>query len=150
MKKFNSKLKPLIKYRKEIEHLRQKELFLSQTLFKYASENLHHLQQEAVQLNEDIRNLIKMEEHPSKLSGYYLYLASLKNRIEEQRKEVIKSQQKMEERRRTLIQAMQKRKIVENLNEKQYASWDYATQEEERTFLDELATMRYMRDKIKK
>lgn len=149
MKKFDFKLAPLLKYREEIEHLRQKELVIAHNQLQHLRDRLTELNA----INQNIMEKVRKKEgpiiDPREFSSTFEFLNTLGKRMKTQETEILKAQQRVEEKRKAVISAMQKRKIVENLQEKQYAAWDYEIQEQEKSFFDELATIRYMRDKLK-
>lgn len=149
MKKFDFKLAPLLKYREEVEHLRRKELFITYTQLQHLRDQLKELELSFIEVSERVNKQESSIIDPPENEAIFEYLRFLGKKIKLQKDEILKVQHKVEERRKVVITAMQKRKIVENLQEKQYATWDYEYQEKEKSFFDELATIRYMRDKLK-
>jgi flagellar export protein FliJ len=71
----------------------------------------------------------------------------LKNKITRQKNLVAEAEASVERQRKEVVKAMQKRKIIENLQDKKYSEWETLNFNLERASLDELATMRYSKSK---
>lgn len=149
MKKFNFELSSLLKYRNEVEQLRKKQLFLAQTDLHNAFDHLRKYEKELERLRQEFNTHNQEFIILSDVTAYFSYSQLLKSKMDQQKKEIQRYQQIFETKRQAAIQAMQKRKIVENLQEKQYAAWEHDYLENEKSFFDELATIRFMRSKIK-
>ncbi len=149
MKKFIFKLEPLLNFRKQEEHLKRKELFLAHTHLQHLIGKMEELEKECLDLDETIRRKSAIHVDTAEIVGFYDYKQVVNEQLKRYKEEIAKTHQRIEKRREAVIEAMQKRKIVENLQEKQSSSWESAFQEKEKTFFDELATIRYMRDKQK-
>jgi len=146
MKKFHFNLITLLKVRCEKEKLTQKEFMAAQMELDRLLEKMALLQQEGKTLEEEIRTKQQAGIHPSELSNFLDYLNLIRQRIAEQEDGVMRAKNIVEEKRAALSHAMKERKVIEKLKETKFAQWEKEMQTREKGFLDELATMRYVRD----
>jgi len=77
------------------------------------------------------------------------HLGVVKEDLEKQVQKVVESSQKLEEQRGKLIEAMKDKKIIDRHKERQLDSWKKMMQDLETKFLDEIGTLRHVRDKMK-
>lgn len=149
MKKFQFTLRALLQFRKDEETLRQKELFIAQTYLDRLTKELQELEQECLKLDEEIRLKEAIRLNAVEIDAHFTYIRSAKKKIVQYKRVLAETQLQVDRKRQALLKAMQKKKVVEHLQEKQLANWEYEYKEAEKAFFDELATIRYMRDKLK-
>ena len=75
------------------------------------------------------------------------HLGVVKKDLDQQVEKVVQASQKLEEQRMKLIDAMKDKKIIDRHKEKQLDAWRKVMQDLETKFLDEIGTIRYIRDK---
>lgn len=150
MKKFQFTLHALLQFRKEEETHKQKELFLAQTFFEKLVKELNQLTKEFQDIEEEIRSKEQKSLHAAEVVALFDYLKLIRKKIDLLKTNIQEAQYQVNKRRQAVIRAMQKKKVVEHLQEKQLADWTYEYKETEKAFFDELATIRYMQNKIKK
>ena len=108
---------------------------------------------------EEIRDRKKGEEHQirqtfkkgpvsdfEKVLRRHAHLGILKEGLDKQIEEVIKSSQKLEDQREKLITSMKDKKIIEKNKENRFKDYQKELQALEIKFLDEIATERYKRE----
>ena len=79
----------------------------------------------------------------NEIKQYELYKFDLEENIELQRQVVDKKTIELEERRLELVDSQKNRKIMENLKEKDYQSYQEKVNLEEQKFLDEMSVLKY-------
>lgn len=147
MKKFHFSLEALLEYRRQQENKAYKEFLETRLVFEKNLDILDNLIQEERILNEAIRQNEKQLPDLLQLECQFDYLQLLGQRIAKQKSRVNEAKKNMEKQRKELTFALQKRKIIENLYERKFSEWEYTLQEKERSFFDELAAIRFLKDK---
>lgn len=78
------------------------------------------------------------------------HLGVIKEDLDKQVEKVVTASQKLEEQRLKLIGAMKDKKIIDKHKERQLEQWRKVMQDLETKFLDEIGTIRHVRDKMQK
>lgn len=150
MKQFNFPLKTLLEVRKQKEILARKDLFEAHLQMKKMLDGLYALLREWKNLIETLKTNQNEKMPAHKLMENFEYFRLLKNKIDLQNKNLKESKISIEFHRKAVIEAMQRRKIIENLKEKKSAEWEAENLNQEKMHIDDLATTRYTHAKLKK
>lgn len=144
MKKFRFSLSTLLKVRREKENIARKNLQEAHLFLNKMTNALKDLENQRDGVFESLRQEQRMAHHTAIITDHFNYLALLKKKIVNQHILIEEARYQLELQRKAVIKAMQDRKIIENLSEKQYAEWEYNMNEQEKMFFDELATIRFL------
>jgi|SaaInlStandDraft_3_1057020.scaffolds.fasta_scaffold121366_2 flagellar protein FliJ len=147
MKKFTFNLETVLKVRKQREEAAQRDMVKALKRLESLKEILKLLQDEVYSLEEELQQRQKHSPNVRDFYDYLLYLQSVKKKIEVQQDEVFKAHNIMEERRSVTVAAQRQKKVIENIKDKHYDEWSEHLLKTEQKFLDELATIRYIREK---
>lgn len=147
MKKFNFKLETLLKVKKEKEKEAQKEFFSANQVLERLKEQEQDLKNESREMEELVRFTQKNDPNPMKIRDISDYLRSIKEKIFALQDDLMKAANIVEGKRRLMVEAMAKRKSIDKLKEKQYEVWEQEIKEAENKFIDDLAVMRYLKNK---
>ena len=137
----------LLRLRKQKEQAAQKEAMLAHQQLNKVKEALDLLQSECDFLADELRKKQKTTRSIHDFRNYYLYLQELRRKIESQQDEMLKAQNLLEIKREKVAEAMQNKKILENIKDKQYAEWQEQFEKLEAKLIDELATIKFIRNK---
>jgi flagellar FliJ protein len=140
MGKFSFRLERLLKIAKHREEEAKKNLALCLTELKNGQEQLLLLSRQQTQA---LRALV--EGQKGKISIHQLisnhqYCQFLKSEVEKKQREVIKLEKKVEEAREQLKEILKKRKILDNLKDKQFTDYIFEEQKSLQKDLDEIAS----------
>ncbi len=145
MGRFVFKLEPLYEYRQRIEEISQKEF----------SEALKRLEEEEARLNclkaSSLRAASEIDEMKENDSGveeinlYYLYIAGLKNRIDEQEKILKEFKEALEMKRARLIEASKGKKVLEIMKERSLNSYREDQNREDQKATDDMVNSLHKR-----
>lgn len=145
MGRFVFKLEPLYEYRQRIEEICQKEF----------SEALRRLDDEVARLNclkaSSRRAAVEIDEMKESGAGmeeinlYYLYIAGLNNRIDEQEKILKESREALEVKRARLIEASKGKKVLEIMKERSLKSYRDDLNREDQKANDDMVNSLYKR-----
>lgn len=148
-KKFNYGLETVLKVRgirekKEQEHFAEKK---REYLTEKEKEEL--LKDKKKGEEQEIRQAFsgKVSDF-EKVLRRHAHLGVLKGEIETQVEKVIDASRKLEEQREKLLQSMKDKKIIEKDKEKKLGQFTKAVQDLEMKFLDEIATERFIHEKM--
>ena len=139
------KLEALLSHRRHQEEVCQKELARSQRKLADEQEKLSRTKQ----LKRE--NIVKLQARQketisvSDIILYMNYIAQLSKKIEEQFACVRQAAKKVNQKRSELIGIVKKRKTLEKLKEKDWLAYQKKLLQDERKFMDELATTRHAR-----
>ena len=147
MKKFNFNLKALLNFRKQQEEEAQREMMLARQQLQKILGILEHLEHECTLLEEDLRNKQGGKQNIEEYRSHYFYLQDLRQKIQSHQDRVMEAQNLVEKKRQAVNQAMQNKKIIENIHEKQYSEWKSEYEKLESKLSDELSTIRHIRNK---
>jgi|EndMetStandDraft_5_1072996.scaffolds.fasta_scaffold54056_2 flagellar export protein FliJ len=147
MKKFAFSLATLLQFRRQQEEIAHKNLLETHLVLR---KFIILLEEMALELDDVLKQTAHAQvekKHPASIALFYHYMDHLKNKITRQKNLVAEAEASVERQRKEVVKAMQKRKIIENLQDKKYSEWETLNFNLERASLDELATMRYSKSK---
>jgi flagellar FliJ protein len=142
---YRFKLEALLNHRRHQEEICQKELARSQRKLADEQAKLNR----SKQLKRD--NILKLRARQKESVSvfdiilYMNYISQLSKKIEEQVPCVRQAAQKVNQKRNELIGIMKKRKTMEKLKDKDWLSYQKKMMQDERKFMDEVATTRHAR-----
>lgn len=141
---FKFKLESVLEYKKKIEEEEQRELARLKEILRQEQERLEHLKMTKA---EEMKELVEKSSqgllNVAEIQMYHSHLKRLDKEIASQEITVQRAAIDVEEQRQKLINASKEKKTYEKLKEKHKTAFELAIDEEERKFIDELATMRY-------
>ena len=143
MKKFRFNLTALLEVRRKKENIAKIELFDAQVVLENILGKLSALIVQSEKIKDEIRILQKTSAGHLEMIGHMEYLKLLNTRIARQKLVVMEALNGVEKQRAAVTAAMQNKKIIENLEDKERTEWESAFQGTEKALFDELATMRY-------
>ena len=138
MKKFKFSLEALLNHRIRKEQELQKEVSLCE--YEVINEKSillqikHDITKTYDELNYKQTNRMKISEH----IRYINFISRLNNSILIQEDKITKVENKFILKREELIEAVKKRKVVDNLKEKKLLAYKDEQQKEEQNFMDEV------------
>lgn len=147
MKKFIFSLQTLLEVRQKQENIALKELLDARLILQKTLAMLEELEKLKNSIKDEIRYNEARSFNPYEAGQYFQHLRNIKRRIANQERYVLEAKESMEQKRKLLTQAIQKRKMIENLQEKKFTEWEHEIQSKDQAFFDELATIRFLRDK---
>jgi flagellar FliJ protein len=142
---YRFKLEALLNHRRHQEEICQKELA---RLKRQLADEQEKLRRQKQQKRENIRNLQARQKKSNTVSDiilYMKYIEQLSKEIEQQATCVREATQKVSQKRNELIGIMKKRKTLEKLKEKDWLAYQKKMLQDERKFMDEVATTRHAR-----
>ena len=142
---YRFKLQALLSHRRHQEEICQKELARSRRKLADEQEKLNRTKQLR---RENILKLQAGQKENIRVSDiilYMNYIAQLSKNIEAQFVCVRQAAKKVNQKRSELIDIMKKRKTLEKLKEKDRLDYQKKLMQDERKFMDELATTRHAR-----
>ena len=142
-------MKTLLMIRKHRENSAQKEMLQARQYLQKILEILEELQEESTLLGQQLQSRLKGKSSVFEYRNHFMYLEVLQQKIQERQDDILKAQNIVEAKRVAVTKAMQNKKIIEKIREKQYSSWQDKYQKLEAKMLDELATIRHIRTKEK-
>lgn len=142
---YRFKLEALLKHRRHQEEVLQKELadaqkkLAAEQSIQRAFERKKRRRVQELQRRQTSGNTI------TDIVLYLTYIEHLSANIEDQKQRVQIVQQLAHQKRNELIASMKKRKALEKLKEKGRQAYQYKQMQEERKFMDEVASARHGR-----
>ncbi len=142
---YRFKLEALLKHRRHQEEVLQKELadaqkkLAAEQSIQRAFERKKRRRVQELQRRQTSGNTI------TDIVLYLTYIEHLSANIEDQKQRVQIAQQIAHQKRNELIASMKKRKALEKLKEKGRQAYQYKQMQEERKFMDEVASARHGR-----
>lgn len=146
MKQFNFKMQTLLRLRKMKEDAALREVSLVQEELNKLFELLKLLNIESTALEEELRDKQKGSIPIHEFHNHFLYIQSIKIKMLEQQDAILHTQNLLEKKRQNVEIAMQNKKVIEKLKDKQYDRWQEDLKKLEVKLLDELATIRHIRN----
>lgn len=147
MKKFRFNMKTLLMVRQQQEEAAQREVMLARQKLQKIVEILEELKRECDHLEQDLREKQASPHSIHEYKDHFLYFQFLREKIAQQQDDVLQAQNAVEVKREAVTKAMQNKKVIEKIKDKQYTSWKDHYQKMEAKLLDELATLRHIRVK---
>ena len=133
--------------RKQQEEAAQRDVTQARQKLRNITEILEELERECDFLEQDLRAKQSSPHSVHEYNDHFLYFQLLREKIAQQQDDILQAQNAVEEKRQAVTKAMQKKKVIEKIKEKQYTSWKDNYQQMEAKLLDELATLRHIRVK---
>lgn len=147
MKKFEFNLSTLLQVRTEGLNEAHLDLMRAHHHLQNMLNSIESLEKEYYILNEKIERTVKANLAVEAIAIEHEYLQKLEKRIKMQIEEVVKAQNKVEDKRQAVMRALQLKKIIENLYEKQNDIWTREYQLRESAFFDEISSIHWIRQK---
>ena len=142
---YRFKLEALLNHRRHQEDIRQKELAQAERLLSNEKDQLRRLKNEK---RENIVRLQIKQKNKINVSDIILsvnFIRQLSEKIAEQKKRVHKATRTVNRKRGELISIVKKRKTLEKLKEKERLSYEKKLLQDERKFMDDVASIRHAR-----
>lgn len=147
MARFHFRLEPVLNYRSTLEEKAKEELAGSLARYYREKQVLEELEEDLSAHTQpvecgkvDVTQLVMLESYQRYLEG----------QLEQQSARVRAAEEVVAKCRRKLEQKMRERKAVEILKDKQYQEFLYQEEREEQKFLDDIATVRFVRQTTEK
>jgi flagellar FliJ protein len=138
-------LEALLNHRRHQEEVCQKELAQTERLLADEKGKLRRLKNEK---RDNIQKLQIKQKEKINVSDIILsvnYIQQLSEKIEEQKERVQEATQTVNQKRGELITLVKKRKTLEKLKEKEWLAYQQKMMQNERKFMDDVASTRYAR-----
>ncbi len=142
---YRFKLEALLKHRRHQEEVLQKELADAQKKLAAEQSIQHALERKKRRRVQELQRRQTSGNTITDIVLYLTYIEHLSANIEDQKQRVQIAQQIAHQKRNELIASMKKRKALEKLKEKGRQAYQYKQMQEERKFMDEVASARHGR-----
>lgn len=142
---YRFKLEALLKHRRHQEEVLQKELADAQKKLAAEQSIQHALERKKRRRVQELQRRQTSGNTITDIVLYLTYIEHLSANIEDQKQRVQIAQQIAHQKRNELIALMKKRKALEKLKEKGRQAYQYKQMQEERKFMDEVASARHGR-----
>lgn len=139
------KLEALLNHRRHQEEMCQKELAEAQRLLSDEKGELRRRKQEKFAILQDLKDRQKEKVNISNIILSLSYIERLSKKIEDQKNCVQRAKKRLDHKRQELIIIVKKRKTLEKLKEKDRLSYQQKQMQNERKFMDEVASTRHAR-----
>jgi len=152
-KKFKYGLETVLKVRGIREKKEQEKFAEKKRAYLTEKEREELLKDKKRGEEQEIRETFKK---PGPISDFekvmrrHAHLGVLKGEIEKQVEKVIEASRILEDQRENLLKSMKDKKIIEKNKEHKFEEYTKAMQDMEMKFLDEIATERFMHEKLEK
>jgi flagellar FliJ protein len=144
---FTFKMQSVLNYRQSIEEKKLLEFAEGQKQLELEQDRLSEIQEEKTLLLEQLKALQDDTFHAADISLYHSYHEIYKEKEILQREIVNQAGEKVNCLRAALLEAVQKRKIMDNLSARQLQDYQKKMAAGERGIADETAVMRFIRKK---
>ncbi len=145
---FKFKLEALRRYRSFQEDLVQRELAEVQRDRDQEIDRLQSLRDKRSRAENDLRRQQESSTHGPHMALYDTYIKRLTGEISEQQMRVKQAEAKCSEKMQALLEAMQNRKSIDKLKEKDLRAYMEALNQTEQKFLNEIAINQFTRNSI--
>ncbi|KAF0133465.1 MAG: flagellar FliJ protein [Candidatus Saganbacteria bacterium] len=150
-KKFKYQLESVLKVRGIREKKEQEKFADKKRAYLTEKEKEEMLKDKKSGEEQEIREAFKQPLSDfEKVLRRHAHLGVLKGEIESQVEKVIEASQKLEDQRENLLKSMKDKKIIEKDRENNLKSYTKAMQDLEMKFLDEIATERFLHERLEK
>ena len=142
---YTFKLQVLLNHRRHQEEALQKQLADVRRKLVVEQNRLHRTKREK---REHVLSLHQKQSAGCTVTDsllYVNYIQQLSRAIEQQRQRVQQAEKKVRRQRRALIEAVKKRKTLEKLKDKGQQAYLEKQMQNERKFMDEIASTRHAR-----
>lgn len=145
MKRFNFRLDPLLRVRRQLEQARQRDLAESLSREDAAHADLRRVACEQSSAASQMRDAKTGRVVASRLKSLNRYLSGLQQTRHQQETLIRRLQSEIENRRHELLAAAQERKTVETVREHRLSDYRLEAGRDEQNQLDEAAQLRARR-----
>jgi flagellar FliJ protein len=142
---FKFKLEALIRYRNFQEDILQKELSQAQRDRDQEIDRLQALLDKRSRAENDLKDQQEKSTNGPYMALYDAYIQRLTGEIADQRARVEQAEMACQEKMQALLEAMQNRKAIEKLKEKDFQAYREEMGQTEQKFLNEIAINRFTR-----
>jgi len=150
-KKFKYGLEAVLKVRGIKEKKEQEKFAEKKRAYLTEKEKEEALKEKKMGEEQEIREAFKSKVSDfEKVLRRHSHLGVLKGEIENQVEKVIDASRQLEDQREKLLTSMKDKKIIEKDKEKKFGQYTKAMQDLEMKFLDEIATERFMHEKMER
>jgi flagellar export protein FliJ len=143
LKKFQFSLQTLLHAYKQRENMAKKNLQEAELLLHHETTILEKYEKALSRTYQHIKMLQKGNPSAQVLQEWQEFLKGIKAKIEQHKDYIAQARLAVQWRQKEVIQAMRRRKTMDNLQERRSMEWDNEQMEKERYELDELSTIRY-------
>ena len=140
---FKFKLESLLNYKQGIEDKKQREYKLAEIKLIEAKNIQMDYEEQKSNIIRQIQDMQKSNIDHIIISLYQKFLVELNNKISSQENHINILKSALEDKQQDLISAMQERKILEKLREKEKKSWDEKMHYVEQKELDNLTNAKF-------
>lgn len=144
---FTFKLQSVLNYRQSIEEKKLLEFATGQMRLEQEQDRLSEIRKEKAMLLEQWKALLGKTFHAADISLYHAYHEIFKEKDIRQSEVVHQAGEAVNCLRETLLEAVQKRKVMDNLSARQLQDYQKKMAAIERGIADETAVMRFIRKK---
>lgn len=145
---YHFKLEALRQYRNFQEDIKKKELAQAQRYRDQQIEYLDALIDKRSQLELDLKSEQQNASNGPHMALYDQYLKRISKEITAQRQKLEEAETRCKEKMGNLHQAMQHRKTIEKLKEKDFHAYMQSLNQTEQKFINEIAINQYARNHI--
>ena len=136
---YHLSLEPLLKHRKHIEEEQQKELAASKRLLLAEKEKLWNLETTRTRCLRELQERQVKGIRAVDISLYSDFIGQVSIQIKEQQKTLLRLEKNHGKKRNKLIEAMKKRKTVDQLKQNRLKTYKRELQRKEQIWMDEIA-----------
>lgn len=144
---FEFKLEALRRYRNFQEEMVQKELSIAQRNLNQEIDFLEELLDKRTRTENYLKEEQKRETNGTSMALYDSYLKRISKEISAHRIRVEEAQEVYNKIMADLLEAMQKRKSIDKLKEKDLKNYTEILNQNEQKFINEIAINQFIRDK---
>ena len=145
---YNFKLEALRQYRNFQEDIKKKELAQAQRDRDQEIEYLDTLIDKRYQLEQDLKSEQQNSTNGPHMALYDQYLTRISDEITKQRQKLEDAETRCKQKMGNLLQAMQHRKTIEKLKEKDFHTYMESLNQTEQKFINEIAINQFARNHI--
>lgn len=145
---FNFKLEALRRYRNFQEDIKKKDLAQAQRHRDQEIEHLETLIDKRIQVEHDLKSEQENSTNGPHMALYDHFLKRISGEIAAQRKKIEDAESLCKEKMAHLLKAMQHRKTIEKLKEKDFHSYIESLNQTEQKFINEIAINQFARKHI--
>lgn len=149
MDPFNFKLESILKHRQFLEDVRQRELSVQTKRVAEARQMEKYLTDKHLCMAEELKKKMQTPRPASENALYATYLACLLEKIGEQRQRVQAAESDQDEKKTALLDAVKKRKMIEQLKKTQVHQFEQFRLKKEQEFSDEVGIQQFNRKAVK-
>jgi len=142
---YHFNFEPILRHRKFIEDVKQKDFALVQRELNQEQRRLNDLMEKQIKLTHEFKTYQTSKIQSQELSMYRAYSARLNKEVEIQKKTVEKVEEKVDVARVELLSAIKDRKILEKLKEKKKKEFLREKAKKEQKLTNEAALAQYNR-----